>query len=128
MTAARTPLPRKAIDPSAPGSTWRDRVSAVATCAALGPVCIAGLATGSAYAVANESVEAAEGVRDGVVSEGRGLISELGDAAAEVAGAATDPLAEVSSAVRWATVAIVSVAFLILCFLIAWALTRVGVL
>lgn len=128
MTAARVTLPRKAVDPAAPGSTWRERASAVATCAALGPVCIMGLATGTAYAIADEGAEALEGVRDGVTDSATGVVSDLGSAVAETAGAAAAPLAEVSSAVRWGTVAIVSVAFLILCFLIAWGLTRVGVL
>jgi len=102
---------------AAPGVSLGDRARAVVTCAALGPVCIAGLVAGSAVTAGNAAGTAAIEARDSV-------LTDLGDAV--TAGAA--PIAEISSAVRWSVIAVVSLVFLAMAFLITFILFRVGVL
>jgi hypothetical protein len=114
-------LNRKRVDPTAPGSTWSERATAVAACAVLGPACILNLAAGETRAATSDA-------RDAAVAEGRGALAGLGDAVTDTVTAAAAPVAEVSSAVRWSVVAIVSLAFLAFAFLITFILMRIGIL
>lgn len=106
---------------AAPGVTVGDRVRGVLTCAALGPVCIAGMVTGSAVATGTAvGVEARE-ARDEA-------LTGLGDTVTGAIAGVAAPVAEISSAVRWSVIAVVSLVFLAMAVLITFILFRIGVL
>jgi hypothetical protein len=117
-------LSRASVDPAAPDSSLLTRAAAVARCAALGPVCIYAMATSSAWTTGEAVVDGGVAARDAAIAGAE----QAGENLTDLVVASATPVAEVSSAVRWATVGLVSIVFLVLAFLVTWVLLRTGIL